>query len=322
MSKIPVTIITGFLGTGKTSLLNQLISSYPDKKFAIIENEFGEINIDSELVTNIKNENIFELSNGCICCSLNDELYVVLQNLIQSNHQFNHLLIETTGIADPGGILASFITDPFIKKEFELDAVICLVDATNASHILNKEIVLTKQIAISDQILLNKTDLAGREKTNLVRAEIEKINQFAKIEECVFAKPKNMNLLDSFSYDPSKIYQFVLGLEINSNSTNELTHGIENMCYTSTIPMDQMKLGMWLDAFLKFNQDSIYRIKGILYLQGVDKRIILQSVHTQIQATVGKSWETGELKESKIVIIGKQLNRKVIERNLKELHIH
>lgn len=319
MLKIPVTVITGFLGAGKTSLLNHLISSYPDKKFAIIENEFGEVNIDSELVANVKNEDIFELSNGCICCSLNDELYLVLQNLIKSDHQFNHLLIETTGIADPGSILASFITDPFIKKEFELDAVICLVDAANASNILDTEIVLTKQIAIADQILINKTDVAGREKTDTLKIEIAKINKFARIEECIYAKPKNMNLLDSFSYDPTKVYQFVLGLEANSTANNQITHGIENMCYTSTTPMDQMKLGMWLDAFLKFNQESIYRIKGILNLEGVDKRIILQSVHTQIQATVGRTWEENEIRESKIVIIGKNLNRKVISSNLNEL---
>ncbi len=319
MLKIPVTVITGFLGAGKTSLLNHLISSYPDKKFAIIENEFGEINIDSELVANVKNEDIFELTNGCICCSLNDELYVVLQNLIKSNHQFNHLLIETTGIADPGSILASFITDPFIKKEFELDAVICLVDAANASNILETEIVLTKQIAIADQILINKIDIAGRDKTDALKIELNKINKFARIEECIYAKPENMNLLGSFSYDPAKVYQFVLGLEANSNKKQQITHGIENMCYTSTTPMDQMKLGMWLDAFLKFNQESIYRIKGILYLEGVDKRIILQSVHTQIQATVGKPWKEDEIKESKIVIIGKNLNRQVIERNLDEL---
>ena len=321
MLKIPVTVITGFLGAGKTSLLNQLISSYPNKKFAIIENEFGEINIDSELIANVKNENIFELSNGCICCSLNDELYVVLKNLIQSNHQFNHLLIETTGIADPGSILASFITDPFIKKKFELDAVICLVDAENASNMLSKEIVLTKQIAISDQILINKTDIVSLEKTDILIKEVQEINKFATIQKCVFAKPVNMDLLGSFSYDPAKVCQFVLGIEANSKSENQITHGIENMCYTTTVPMDQMKLGTWLDAFLKFNQESIYRIKGILYLAGIDKRIILQSVHTQIQATVGKAWEKDELRESKIVIIGNNLNKKVIEKNLDELLI-
>lgn len=322
MTKIPVTLITGFLGAGKTSLLNHIIESYPSKKFAIIENEFGEENIDSQLVTNIKNEDIFELSNGCICCSLNDELYVVLQNLIKSDHHFNHLLIETTGIADPGSILASFVTDPFIKKEFVLDAVICLVDAENATRMIEQEEILKKQIAISDRILLNKTDLAGPEKTNIIKEELKRLNQFASIDECVFAKPTNQDILDSYSYDPSKIYQFVLGLSQEKSTEKDSTHGIENMIYSTTVPMDQLKLGMWLDAFLKFNQDSIYRIKGILNLDGIDNRIVLQSVHTQIQATVGKVWKETDLKESKIVIIGKNLNRDIIKKNLDELLIN
>jgi G3E family GTPase len=318
MSKIPVTLITGFLGAGKTSLLNQLISSYPDKKFAIIENEFGAINIDSELVANVQSEGIFELSNGCICCSLNNELYLVLQNLIQSNHPFNHLLIETTGIADPASILASFIMDPFIKKEFKLDSVICLVDAENGQHLLENENILTKQIAVADQIILTKADLAGRDKTDLLKKELERINQYAILGEAEFGRSANKNLLDSFSYDPAKVYQFVLGVEKTSDKKQE-SHGIENMCYTTSSAMDQMKLAMWLDAFLTFNQDSIYRIKGILFLQGVENRIILQSVHTQFQTTVGKAWDKEEARESKIVIIGKNLNKKVIERNLDEL---
>lgn len=318
MSKIPVTLITGFLGAGKTSLLNQLTSSYPDKKFAIIENEFGEVNIDSELVTNVQNEGVFEMSNGCICCSLNDELYVVLKNLIQSNHPFNHLLIETTGIADPSSILASFIMDPFIKKEFQLDSVICLADAENGLRLLENESIFTKQIAVADQIILSKSDLAGREKTDLLKKELKKINQYAVLGEAEFGKSSNKNLLDSFSYDPGKVYQFVLAVEGKSDK-NEENHGIENMCYTTKIPMDQTKLAMWLDAFLTFNQDSIYRIKGILFLQGLKNRIILQSVHTQFQATVGKAWGKEEQKESKIVIIGKSLNREAIKRNLDEL---
>ncbi len=321
MAKIPVTLITGFLGAGKTSLLNHIIETYPSKKFAIIENEFGEENIDSQLVTNIKNEDIFELSNGCICCSLNDELYVVLQNLIKSDHQFNHLLIETTGIADPGSILASFVTDPFIKKEFVLDAVICLVDAENANHMIKQEEILKKQIAISDKILLNKTDLAGPEKTNHLREELKNLNQFASIDDCIHAKPSYKNILDSYSYDPTNIYQFVLGLKQVEPREKDTTHGIENMIYSTTTPMDQLKLGMWLDAFLRFNQDSIYRIKGILNLAGLNNRIVLQSVHTQIQVTVGKVWDEHDSKESKIVIIGKNLNRGAIKKNLDELLI-
>jgi G3E family GTPase len=320
MSKIPVTVITGFLGAGKTTLLNNLIQGYPDKKFAIIENEFGETNIDSELVTNIQSEDIFEMTNGCICCNLNQDLLVVLQKLIDSKHQFNHLLIETTGIADPGSILASFISDPIVKSQFDLDSVICLTDAENLLTDLEKEDILSKQIAVADCIVINKTDLVDANTRNSISSKIVELNKFAKVLETSYSNIAGANLLDTFSYDPSKIFQFILNLEGKSNN-KESVHGIENMLFTTDKPMDQMQLGMWLDAFLQFNQDTIYRIKGILNIAGVDNRIVLQSVHTQIQATVGKAWEKDENKESKIVIIGKDLNKAAISKNLEELTV-
>ena len=320
MSKIPVTVITGFLGAGKTSLLNNLIKEYPEKRFAIIENEFGEANIDSGLVTNIQNEDIFELTNGCICCNLNQELFVVLQKLIDSNHEFNHLLIETTGIADPGNILASFISDPIVKSQFELDSVVCLIDAENAISDLGKEDILSKQIAVADCILINKTDLVDAKTKKEVKNKVSYLNRFSKIHETRFSQIKEINLLDTYSYDPSKVFQFILNFNKDGNS-QESAHGIENMLFTTEKPMDQMQLGMWLDAFLQFNQDTIYRIKGILNIAGVDNRIILQSVHTQIQATVGKAWDCKEKRESKIVIIGKDLNKSAISKNLEELCI-
>jgi G3E family GTPase len=320
MSKIPVTVITGFLGAGKTTLLNNLIQGYPDKKFAIIENEFGETNIDSELVTNIQSEDIFEMTNGCICCNLNQDLLVVLQKLIDSKHQFNHLLIETTGIADPGSILASFISDPIVKSQFDLDSVICLTDAENLLTDLTKEDILSKQIAVADCIVINKTDLVDAITRNSISSKIVELNKFAKVLETSYSNIAGANLLDTFSYDPSKIFQFILNLEGKSNN-KESVHGIENMLFTTDKPMDQMQLGMWLDAFLQFNQDTIYRIKGILNIAGVDNRIVLQSVHTQIQATVGKAWEKDENKESKIVIIGKDLNKAAISKNLEELTV-
>lgn len=320
MSKIPVTIITGFLGSGKTSLLNHLITAYPDKKFAIIENEFGETNIDSDLVLNIQNENIFELSNGCICCSLNDELYVILQNLINSNLHFNHLLIETTGIADPGTILASFVSDPFIKKQFQLDSVICLIDAKNVEIDLASEDILSKQISVADIILLNKIDLVEESKTNALFKVIREINSFAKIQKCTFSKPYE-EILDTFSYDPLKIYPFIIGIENKQVKTenDKINHGMESFLFSTTEELDQSKLGMWLEAFLKFNQDSIYRIKGIVNISGFNNQVIIQSVHTQVQATVGKPWTIDETKLSKIVIIGKNLNQPAIKKNLMEL---
>jgi len=318
MSKIPVTVITGFLGAGKTSLLNQLIKKHDDKKFVIIENEFGEENIDSELVANIKNENLFELSNGCICCNLNTELFLVLESLIKNNHSFNHLLIETTGIADPSNILASFISDPGIKKKFDLDSVICLVDAANAEQDLKNEDVLNKQIAVSDTLILNKTDLSNENAINNLYSKIKTINPTATIHQSVNSKVE-ANLLDVYAYDPKNIYQFLFSVDGNKRNNNKHDHSIENYCFKSELAFNQMKLGSWLDAFLQFNSDTIYRVKGILNIAGMKNRILLQSVHTEIQATVGRPWEDHEVPESKLVIIGKDLNTEIIGKNLLEL---
>jgi len=318
MSKIPVTVITGFLGAGKTSLLNQLIKKHDDKKFVIIENEFGEENIDSELVANIKNENLFELSNGCICCNLNTELFLVLESLIKNNHSFNHLLIETTGIADPSNILASFISDPGIKEKFDLDSVICLVDAANAEQDLKNEDVLNKQIAVSDTLILNKTDLSNENAINNLYSKIKTINPTATIHQSVNSKVE-ANLLDVYAYDPKNIYQFLFSFNGNKRNDNQHDHKIENYCFKSALPFNQMKLGSWLDAFLQFNSDTIYRVKGILNIAGMKNRILLQSVHTEIQATVGRPWEDHEVPESKLVIIGKDLNTEIIGKNLLEL---
>ncbi len=318
MHKIPVTVITGFLGAGKTSLLNQIIKNYTNKEFVIIENEFGEENIDSELVTNIDNENLFELSNGCICCNLNTELFLVLENLIKKNHAFDHLLIETTGIADPGNILASFISDPGIKAKFELDSVICLVDAAHAEQDFENEDVLNKQIAISDTLIINKIDLSDNETVAELYSKLQEINPTANIHRAVQSKVEKP-LLDVFAYNPKNIYQFLFSVEGHNKGHQQHEHQIENYCFKSHLAFDQMQLGSWLDAFLQFNSDTIYRVKGILNIQGLDSRILLQSVHTQIQATVGKVWKENETRESRIVFIGKDLNSKVIEQNLIEL---
>jgi len=319
MSKIPVTVITGFLGAGKTSLLNHLIKKHQDKKFVIIENEFGEENIDSELVTNIDKEDLFELTNGCICCNLNTELYLVLENLIKSTSNFNHLLIETTGIADPGNILAAFISDPGIKARFELDSVICLIDAANAEQDLENEEVLNKQIAISDTLVLNKIDLPHNEAIDRLHSKIKEINPTAGIHKATHSKLDGQQLLDVYAYNPKNIYQFLFSVDGMEKQEHKLEHSIENYCFKSNRAFDQMKLASWLDAFLRFNSDTIYRVKGILNIAGIDNRILLQSVHTQIQATVGREWEADENRESKVVFIGKELNREVIEKNLLEL---
>jgi G3E family GTPase len=147
--RLPVTIITGFLGAGKTSLLNKLISKYPEKKFAIIENEFGETGIDGGLIA-AASESIFELNNGCICCSLGEDFLQTLETLLGSSYDFNHLLIETTGIADPSGIIDAFISGNSIQQKFRIDSVVCVADAVNMEDLMNEQPEIRKQLALAD----------------------------------------------------------------------------------------------------------------------------------------------------------------------------
>lgn len=199
--RIPVTILTGFLGAGKTTLLNHLISSYPDKKIAIIENEFGQIGIDNDLV--IRPENgIFELSNGCICCTLNDELVETLENLLNSQHSFNHLLIETTGIAEPDAIAAAFLATPDIQKTFKVDAVVCIADAHHVADILNEREEARKQLTFADFVVLNKASEVSPEYLESVKTLLHQVNPFAATEAADYCKIKTPVLsLNAYSAD-------------------------------------------------------------------------------------------------------------------------
>lgn len=322
MSKIPVTVITGFLGSGKTTLLNNLIKKYPNKKFAIIENEFGATNIDSELVTNVKNEDIFELSNGCICCSLNAELYQVLQKLLSSGLGFNHLLIETTGIANPGSIIAPFVTDFQIKAQFQLDSVVCLVDAEHVKTNLEKEEVTAKQIATAYTLLLNKIDLISPKEQKDLSELLSEMNSQARLYTTSFSDINNHQIIGVEAYNMANIYRFVLNVANKQKDTSGPkpdNHGIEAHCFSLKKPLNQEAFALWLEAFLQFNPETIYRVKGIVDFKGVSNRILVQSVHTRIQANVGRPWDNSEERISQLVIIGKQLNKEIIQKNLEEL---
>ena len=214
--------------------------------------------------------------------------------------------------------MASFISDPGIKAKFEIDSVICLIDAANVEKDLENEEILNKQIAISDTLVLNKIDLSNEKAIKQLHSKIREINPTASIYQAVQSK-LDVELLDVYAYNPKHIYQFLFTVDGIKNNNKNHEHTIENYCFKNTQAFNQMKLGAWLDAFLQFNSDTIYRVKGILNIAGVDNKIILQSVHAQFQATVGRAWDKNETRESKLVFIGKKLNSKVIEKNLIEL---
>lgn len=335
-SRIPVTILTGFLGSGKTTLLNHLIKENSGLKIAIIENEFGEISIDSELVVK-QNEGIFELSNGCICCTLSGELKETLDKITQ-NRNIDHLIIETTGIADPGPIALSFISDYQIQAQFELDSIICLVDARFIETQLAQQPEASKQIALADIVLLNKTDLVDQYQIEVVQNIISDMTNQASIYSTTFGKTDRVNLLEINAFSANKIAQtkFVIDTKspklpkftidqnkearadslLKNQFTNVHKTGISSVSVIIDQPFDVLKFDTWLNVMLNWGTGLFYRGKGILYIEDFDKKIIFQSVMNQFMTESGGEWEENK-KQTKIVFIGKHLDKELIENSLK-----
>ncbi len=316
---ISVTIITGFLGAGKTTFLNQVIKQNPNKKFAIIENEFGEINIDSQLVISTS-ENIFELSNGCICCNLNGDLSALLNKLVTGDYDFDHLIIETTGIANPAAVAAVFLTDYNIQTVFNLDGVICLVDTENVLSLLGVEEVASQQIAYSDFLVFNKLSTISKILKTEISETIKNINPFAGMAFCDFAETETPPLLNLQAYQKEKT-TFRLGLNLTQKQplifTQQYSHNnIVSQGYIISPSLDLLKIRHYFTVMLFIQGTYFYRIKGILHIEGLDRKLIIQSVKGAPVFSDGNAWEDGESRESRIVFIGKDLKREILEKGL------
>ncbi len=314
-----VTILTGFLGAGKTTFLNAVLDIKSDQKFAIIENEFGKESIDSDLI--IKPElGIIELSNGCLCCSLNGNLYEILNELNTREAEFDQLIIETTGIADPAGVAEAFLTDPILKKAFPLARVICIVDAHNFEMQLQETEEAIKQLAFADLVLFNKTQELSKENLDKILNLISVLNPFAK----VFVQHEN-------DYKVAEIFASFRDSEFKSITLNEVKTGenlafenikeskvhkhgnIVSLSFKFDKPFNEKELQMRLYGYLVFEAKDLYRIKGIISGKDLPYRLILQSVSTSLSITGGKPWLETEDKISRIVFIGKNLEQKDIK---------
>ena len=316
-SKIPVTIITGFLGAGKTTLLNNLIEDHPDKKFAIIENEFGDIPIDQELVVSA-DDNIFELSNGCICCSLNTELGELLARLMDERYDFNHLIIETTGIAEPDSIAAAFIGG---NKEstFYLDGTICLADAQHIEQNLRERGEAARQVSFADVILLNKIDLVDERGIENAKKVIKTENPGAPVYETSFGKI-DRDLLRLHAYDGRNLENTFLNPQFSLRPDDHKTHhhhdDLAAHSFEISEPLIAEKFEHWVNMLLFLSGDQLYRIKGVLNLEGENRKIIFQSVRSSSKIELGSEWREGEVRKTMIVFIGQGIKRENIEKGL------
>jgi G3E family GTPase len=307
MSKA-VTILTGFLGAGKTTFLNQVLEHLPETRFAIVENEFGEAGIDGELIIKPDNE-IFELSNGCLCCSLNEGIYDILNELSKKEEQFDELIIETTGIADPANVASPFFSNSEIKKDFPVKRVVCLVDTELIDYQLIETEEAILQLAFSDIVLLNKTSKVSPEYLEILKEKLKSINPFLKFfeeKEMVFPVKE---IFDSVRDSDLKIEEIETKAHVHEHK-----HGkIKSFTFRFKEPFKDKELQMRLFGYLVFEARGLYRIKGIINAKDVNHRLILQSVGQSLSISGGKPWESEEVKESKIVFIGKDLDKHFFE---------
>lgn len=330
-SRLPVTIITGFLGAGKTTLLNNLIQKYPEKKFAIIENEFGQVGIDGALIVE-GSDTIFELSNGCICCSLNSDLNETLAQLTAMGERINHVLVETTGIADPTTVVKSFISTPDVQQHYRIDSVVCLADAEYLDDLLGDEPEVRNQIAVSDLVLLNKIDLVDSAWVDKLHQVIAAINPMAKICNTKYADVSHIDVVDTNAYVGAHVAQSVLRFDYqhkvavysnvmspgwNSQSEDVTTHrhNITSEGFVLKGCFDIAKFNAWMQGFLYFNSNTVYRVKGILCFDGYDDYFVFHAVRGTFMMEKFEGQLAGD-KCCKLVFIGKLLDRDVLSESL------
>lgn len=332
--RIPVTIITGFLGAGKTSLLNKLIAKHQEKKFAIIENEFGETGIDGGLIASAPDA-IFELNNGCICCSLGEDFLHTLETLLGSSYEFDHLLVETTGIADPSGIIDAFVSGNTVQQRFRIDSVICVADAVNMEDLFDEQPEVRLQLAVADLVLVNKTDCVHPDYVIRLTELIKGVNPMAKIVNTSFCAVDGHTVLDTNSFSGEGIEKSTLsfcGIELPENiltgqksfihnpKRSGLTqkHDISSVGFTFEGSFDVNKFGLWMQNYLYFNQETIFRVKGIMSFDQTEDQFVFHAVRSSFMFEVGKPWGN-EARFSKLVFIGKNISDVELESNLLQL---
>jgi len=321
----PVTILTGFLGSGKTTFLNALIKAFPEKRPIIVENEFGEENIDSELVIGA-GDKIFSFSDGCVCCSLNTELFELLRQLWGNRERFDELIIEATGIADPGAIAMPFMENPNMEKFYKVERVICLVDAKFIENELKNTEEARKQIAFSDILLITKTDEVTAEKIKEIKHLLKDINPWASvlagnktegypIEEIMQLTREK---IDSavFEETPEPEHRHHDHEHGASCSHHSHHHDIESFSFRYDRSFNLEKLQDMLIDYLNAHENQIYRVKGFVDVAYLPNRLVVQLAGTLLTITDGQTWKEGEARQSRLVFIGKGLKEETIDKLL------
>lgn len=356
MALIPTTILTGFLGAGKTTLLNRILQEQHGYKIAVIENEFGQENIDNEILVQDSNEQIIEMNNGCICCTVRGDLIIALNTLMQKKlageFHFDRVIIETTGLANPGPVAQTFFVDEEVGLHYMLDAVVTVVDAKHAMTQLDEHEEAQRQVGFADKILLSKADLVSAEEIAALKQRLIKINPRASVAAVDFGKVaiaevldlKGFNLNAKLELDPDFLaaeehahehaHGHDHGYAHDSGDCDEhCTHAhhahvdhhhahhsddIAAFVYKTTRPFNTEKLDYFLGGLVQIYGPRMLRYKGVLYMEHADRKVIFQGVHQIMGTDIGGKWAENEIKESKMVFIGKNLPKEIFIQGLEQ----
>ena len=314
--QIPVTVLTGFLGSGKTTLLNRILREDHGHKIAVVENEFGEENVDSTVLVQTDKEQIVQMSNGCICCTIRGDLSRVMTDLRHRRDrgeiEFDRVIIETTGVANPGPVAQTFFMDDAVAAFYRLDGVITLVDAKFGNDSLDKELEAQAQVGFADRIFLTKGDLVSTEELEALRTRLRAMNPRAPIKEAHMGEVEIADVLDIEGFNLNDILdvdpQFLTDVGHHHHHGDE----IGSFIFTSYTPVDVFRLERFWGTITQVYGPDLLRYKGILYIEGTDRKMITQGVHMLVAADLADPWGPDERPMTKIVFIGRNLPEEAI----------
>ena len=342
-TQIPVTVLTGYLGSGKTTLLNRILSENHGKRYAVIVNEFGEIGIDNDLIVE-SDEEIYEMNNGCVCCTVRGDLIRVVEGLMRRPGRFDAIVVETTGLADPAPVAQTFFMDDDVRSKTKLDAVVALVDAKHLPLRLKDSREAEDQIAFADVVVINKTDLVGPDELAAVEATVRAINPSARIHHATRAGVELNEVLDRHAFDLQRAlendphfleahdhdHDHVCGPDCDHDHHHDHhhhhphghTHGDVSPIHDVTVqsislragPLDPRKFFPWMEKITQIDGPNILRLKGIIAFEGDADRYVVQGVHMIVEGDHQRPWRDDEKRESRLVFIGRDLDTQKLRR--------